>query len=71
MDPDATLAEIDRLLVLVPLAILAADGQEIVESALSLAERVNALHDWMANGGFLPKAWQRNDMTTKENRNED
>lgn len=69
MDPDAALVEINRLVVEVADAVLSGVPARIIEAALSLAERVVDLHDWLSNGGFLPEAWSvpmTNEPTTKE-----
>jgi hypothetical protein len=52
MDPNAALAEILKLIA------------TLVEShdpyAVRLAELVDGLHRWMADGGFLPETWSTN-----------
>lgn len=53
MDPDENLRE-QRALVKKWLA-----GHISLGEAARLAELVQALDEWMSNGGFLPKAWNR------------
>lgn len=48
MDPDKCLADIRYLVEQLP----ADDG-----AASALAERVQALDEWISRGGFLPDAW--------------
>lgn len=52
MDPDATLDDIHDLLN----DILNRD-QADEHTAIELAEKVNALDQWLAKGGFLPAGW--------------
>lgn len=54
MDPDANLAEQRRII-----ARMLADGSESIDTgdAVRLAELAQALDEWIAKGGFLPKAW--------------
>lgn len=56
MDPNANLDE-QRAIVR---ALLDADelDSEALNDALRLAELMQALDDWIAGGGFLPRAWQ-------------
>jgi hypothetical protein len=53
MDPDANLSE---QLMLTELIL---DGQATPVDANRLAELVQALDAWIANGGFLPGRWQK------------
>ena len=32
-----------------------------------LAEQITALDEWLSGGGFLPDAWQHNELTDREN----
>jgi hypothetical protein len=52
MDPDANLKE---QLYLCKVVYGSADDPD----AVRLAELVEALHEWIASGGFLPKPWQQ------------
>lgn len=54
MDPDECLKEIRKLTMLIGVAT---DPNDFVGYAADLAEHVEALDEWIANGGFLPKAW--------------
>jgi len=67
MDPDANLTEQLRLaarLLELPADDLGnytqAEQSEAYFASLRLAELVEALHDWMRGGGFLPQAWLTN-----------
>lgn len=53
MDPDANLAEQLRIVQRVN------DGKADTDDAYRLADLVEALHEWIAGGGFLPKAWKK------------
>jgi hypothetical protein len=53
MDPNANLAEQLRLA-----SDLLSAGEPDMDDALRLAELVEALHGWIAGGGFLPAQWQ-------------
>lgn len=55
MDPNICLEE-----MLIEARLVIATSDDI--SALYLADRVNAMHEWLMSGGFLPAAWQ----TTQE-----
>ena len=58
MDPDACLSYIRSVS-----ARMIADCDNQVEldtdDAISLAEHIRALDEWIANGGFLPESWKR------------
>lgn len=53
MDPDITLANIRRL------TKLTHERDLEPSEADDLAELIEALDDWIARGGFLPRAWAR------------
>ena len=55
MDPDACLAEI-RALVKEVQEAPTLQGQGYY--AADLAERVDALDEWLTKGGFVPAAWR-------------
>ena len=59
MDPDATLA----LLLETADYVLAnhdrASADVSVYTAESMAEWVLSLHNWLSNGGYLPRDWRR------------
>ena len=62
MDPDTTLAEIRSVLARLAeirsvLAPVGATDDGSVDDLLGLAERVEALDDWVSKGGFLPTDW--------------
>lgn len=56
MDPNATLAEMRRLV-----GRMLDDESEHVDSgdAVRLAALLEALDGWITGGGFLPAAWRR------------
>jgi hypothetical protein len=54
MDPDVAL----RTALEASARVIATEGAE-AEAAVELAESVQALHEWIARGGFLPVAWGR------------
>lgn len=56
MDPDETLRQIRALCNEIAMAAAA----ERAELAEQLAERVEALDEWMTKGGFAPAAWRDN-----------
>lgn len=53
MDPDANLDEQLRIVRRVN------DGKADTDDAYRLADLVEALDEWIACGGFLPKRWER------------
>lgn len=56
MDPNAALAEIRKQLK----ALLTIQPDvDVTEAAMSLAEHVQGLDEWLTKGGFLPSAWDR------------
>ena len=59
MDPNATLQRMREL----RRQILAADSDEradiLASLAAELAECFDAIDNWLASGGFLPRAWER------------
>lgn len=55
MDPDVALARLREAAT----AILAEPARHSAE-AVTLAERVEAMDDWLRRGGFRPADWQRN-----------
>ena len=60
MDPNATLEQIRDLYTnLVDLLDeeYAVGRGKFGDDAIRLAELVEALDEWLSNGGFLPKAW--------------
>ncbi len=65
MDPDANLEEQLRIIALLnDEGAECADVDDLVLHGERLAELVQALHEWIAGGGFLPKAWRRRGVTT-------
>lgn len=40
----------------------AADADRLRDIAMELAELVEALDNWISNGGFMPDQWQRGDF---------
>jgi hypothetical protein len=57
MDPDANLAR--QLELAQEIIDKIDDGDEsAVDKACALAELVLALNEWLARGGFKPKAWE-------------
>lgn len=61
MDPNATLAEMVGLAELIQKDYEDEDGNGVdQDDANRLAELVEALNNWIRNGGFLPTAWQDN-----------
>ena len=55
MDPNITLQEILKLAKLI-----LDDGEDInVDDVYCLAELIDALDEWLSNGGFLPVKWER------------
>jgi len=56
MDPNTTLAEALELAQAILSGELSADSQ--LDASERLAEKVQALDDWITRGGFLPGAWQ-------------
>jgi hypothetical protein len=60
MDPNETLAQIRNYRWRVEMAIDAGTNfEDLQELAAGLAERVDALDNWIRNGGFLPDAWRQ------------
>lgn len=56
MDPDEALREALKLsdqIITEPL-----DDEELEEAARELAEKLEALDNWIRQGGFLPKRWR-------------
>lgn len=63
MDPNANLAEIRNAVADIITAERdsvdnAATGAAIYDTAVRLAELVEALDSWVCKGGFLPDAWK-------------
>lgn len=56
MDPNACLNEIRYL---IDKMLNEKDDEIDSGDAVELAERVEALDGWIANGGFLPDRWER------------
>lgn len=56
MDPNANLTKLRRLAQ----DLLECDG-DAPEEAVELAERAQALDEWLYRGGFLPQRWERPD----------
>ena len=54
MDPNATLADLRRLTIL--LLVNPNNGDD---AAVRMAELFEALDSWIARGGFLPQTWAR------------
>lgn len=60
MDPNQALAELRNARWRVAMALDAGTTlDDLAELAGALAERVDALDDWLRAGGFLPDAWRR------------
>lgn len=57
MDPDKTLEKMLRLALKTQEQWDPDEGVGI--DALELAELVIAMHEWITNGGYLPKAWRK------------
>ena len=58
MDPDANHAEQMKLAARLMEAI--ENGRDVDrDDALRLTELVIALDEWLASGGFLPRAWRK------------
>jgi len=59
MDPNACLEDILRLTQKIGEDYRNPDSKGIdQEDALELAESISILHNWIKNGGFLPKEWK-------------
>lgn len=58
MDPDANL-KAQRELVSLLLGDVITDDDSAIHTAVSLAELVRALDEWLVNGGAVPKEWKR------------
>lgn len=59
MDPNATLAEIRRLVRDAEHWAEAEEHERKAEAFERLAELAGALDGWLTSGGFLPSAWQQ------------
>lgn len=59
MDPDTCLAEARAALAEMRAAERDQDTDLLASAADTLSERFGALDNWIAGGGYLPKAWQR------------
>lgn len=59
MDPDKLLAELRELAMTVTLIEGHEDKDVPLRSAIELAEKFEALDEWIDKGGFLPAAWQQ------------
>lgn len=59
MDPDTNLAMVRSLIKQVNEAADRNDYRTLGDLAGDLAEYVEALDGWISQGGFLPKAWER------------
>ena len=63
MDPDMNLAEQRSIIADLRIIEESEDGvfklrgPEYVAKATRLVELVTAMDEWLANGGFVPKAW--------------
>jgi hypothetical protein len=57
MDPNANLAEQRRIAERLIMNQIGRE-QERLHDAARLAELVEALDEWITNGGFLPDAWR-------------
>lgn len=53
MDPNATLKQIRALLDAIDC------DEDRSDDTSDLITLVNALDEWLSNGGFLPKRWER------------
>lgn len=58
MDPNANLEEQLRLAESI-LNEEAVDTDDLIRDSQRLAELVQALDEWINNGGFLPTAWRK------------
>lgn len=65
MDPDEKLKELRELARQVALSDVGSPTlfQSVVQLAESLAEKFEELDEWLQRGGFLPKAWQKSDVS--------
>jgi hypothetical protein len=60
MDPNANLQELYAYAArIIFMTENGGDEADLARVAKCLAENFLALDDWIANGGFLPSAWQR------------
>lgn len=59
MDPNMTLHELRELC---GEALAAAEGEPTRLTALDIAEKFDALDQWMSRGGFAPSAWAHPEM---------
>ena len=57
MDPNATLAELRRLVDRTRERMDA--GYPELDDALRMTELIHALDEWLSHGGFLPSQWSR------------
>lgn len=58
MDPNETLAQLRNYRWRVQMALdVGTTPDDLEELARALAERVDALDEWLRHGGFLPDAW--------------
>lgn len=62
MDPDANLEEQRELVKRINNALVTLDP----DTYERLAELVEALDQWLSNGGFLPRDWRRGRPATRE-----
>lgn len=59
MDPNATLAEIRRLIDNLKFQIEPHTGLVDLDDASELIDRFEGLDDWLSRRGFLPADWER------------
>ena len=59
MDPDVALEVARESAAGIMAALDSENAAEILMYAEMLAERFQALDEWLTRGGFLPAAWQR------------
>lgn len=63
MDPDQCLNEIRDLYEWI--TTMPTDSPSMADQADELAEKVNALDNWLSHGGALPKEWQTKTPTRR------
>ena len=59
MDPNAALASLREALADAREAAEGDSNDAEIEAWQEVGERIDALDQWLSNGGFLPSAWAR------------
>lgn len=59
MDPDTCLKELRALVSMVLTAKRGRKHDQVTALEVDMAEHVEALDEWISNGGFLPDAWHQ------------